>query len=152
MYVSRLFGVAFLAVCMFSLGAGCAPEASLPAELSGPMSSETVPVFMRSGPLGLGIDRSRITPLTARGRCMDLITECHSATDEAQDVCVDHLPACQTERPWEESTHCCPSACIDLYVNERSRGATRKEATENSFLTGACYPGVEAMIRGEAWE
>ena len=143
--------ICLLGSCVLGFGAGCVPRATTSIEPPNATSSVEVPTISRSGPLGVGIDRSLNTPLTARGRCLDAIIDCHSATDEAQDRCVNQLRRCETARPWEESLACCPSGCMDAYLLERRKGVDARQATIAGFAQRGCYPGVEQMIRNEPW-
>lgn len=147
---THIINTILLLMCSVGL-MGCNPDASPPTPPRNSTSTPDVPVVSRSGPLGLGIDRSNVTPLTARGRCIDLLINCHSATDEERDRCVNQLRRCQTSHPWDETASCCPSACIDTYLRERRNGTRPREANIAAFDQRACYPGVEQMIRGEAW-
>lgn len=134
-----------------TFGGGCDQKAISLTPPQTKSSTNTSPIS-RSGPLGVGIDRSIKTPLTARGRCLDLIIDCHSTTDEEQDQCVNHLRRCQTDQPWNENEACCPSACINDYLHERQNGTNSLKAVDATFGPNECYPGVEQMIRGESWE
>lgn len=146
-----LTGVIFLGLCVLSLGGGCVPDSRSFIDSRNSSNAPDAPIISRSGSLGMGIDRSVVTPLTARGRCLDLIISCHTATDEEQDRCVNQLRRCQTSQPWDESVSCCPSACVDIYLRERQNGNSAREANIVAFDQRGCYPGVERMIRGESW-
>jgi hypothetical protein len=143
-----LRGLLAAAGCL-GLTAGCALDASTPYEPRGVEPAADVGVVARSGPIGRGIDRRRKTPLTARGRCLDLIIACHSATDAGHDRCVQQLRRCQTTRPWDERAACCPGPCVDAYFRARRGGVDARRANVAAFDQRGCYPGVEAMIRGE---
>ncbi|MBP6944625.1 hypothetical protein KBD61_05755 [Patescibacteria group bacterium] len=138
-------------LCVFGFGSGCASPADSPIQSRG-VATTTIPVVSRSGSLGLGIDRSIKTPLTARGRCLDLLINCHSITDKTRDHCVNQMRRCETSQPWKETESCCPSTCIDTYLRERRKGINYKQATITAFEQRDCYPGVQEMIKGKPWQ
>ncbi|GEM_PF-1271119 len=143
--------VILLTLCILGFGIGCTPDRDPPALPQDRPNTLDVPIISRSGPLGMGIDRSINTPLTARGKCIDLIGSCINTTDETQDHCINQLRRCQSSHPWDESVSCCPSACIDTYLRERGNGVDPRQADDTAFYQRGCYPGVDQMIRGEPW-
>lgn len=95
------------------------------------------------------LDPSASDALTALGVCADLITYCVAPPDRSLDACVESVPTCATDRPWEEAQGCCPRACQQAYAEARTKGQKTVDAFEATFFgASSCFPGVDALLAG----
>jgi hypothetical protein len=96
----------------------------------------------------LEIDPTLHTPVTALGRCTRWIAACVDGATRSLDDCARSAPPCATDRPWEEVSACCPTACFEAYQAARRAGAEPLAAARGTyFADGSCFPGV-AAVRG----
>lgn len=92
------------------------------------------------------IDPTLSDPISAVGRCTDLITACYEG-GTALDACVDATRRCTTHEPWKEKEDCCPSACVAGFASERKTNADALASYEKVFfLEPGCFPGVLAAL------
>ena len=116
------------------------PDAStLPPELS----DSTLPVA--DGGLPLVYQADRADAITAWADCAGMMSACLQATSGDFDTCVTGVPHCGTERPWEESSPCCATACVTAYDGLRAKGTAAFDAYVQVFaLELSCMPGLGA--------
>ncbi len=94
----------------------------------------------------LALNPAQEDPITAVGRCADLVTGCYEG-GSTLDACVASARACRTQEPWKEDDDCCPSACATAFEAERKLGTAPLEAFEKAFFTAPdCFPGVRAAL------
>jgi hypothetical protein len=125
----------------------------LPAiDLSGvplPRSDGGTAILIEVQQSRLDIDPTVRDPITAVATCADLLTLCYSPGSRPLDACVNAVPSCSTDRPWEETVPCCPSRCRDDYQRARHDGATPRDAYDRVYLTSpTCFPGVTEALAG----
>jgi hypothetical protein len=95
----------------------------------------------------LELDPAHRSPVTAYGRCLDLVTFCISPPARSLDQCMVYAPLCRTARPWEEADPCCPVACRDEYEAARSAGSRDLAAFSVVFRRSLrCFPGLLAEL------
>jgi hypothetical protein len=98
----------------------------------------------------LSLDPTRRDPITAVGRCADLVTYCYQQGDRDLDVCVENARACASDEPWKEKDDCCPAGCLEEFTRARSAGEAGLEAFERVFfLEPDCFPGVRQALEQE---
>lgn len=119
------------------------PDVSLPI----PKSPEGAYELLKVAGSKLELDPTRSDPLTALGRCADLVTGCYEGGGSL-DACVNDANACGTDEPWKEDA-CCPAACKSAYETVRGSGTAPLEAFEHVyFVDTTCFPGVTALVGG----
>ena len=88
-------------------------------------------------------------PITALGRCADLVSYCVRPPERTLDACVASARPCAGDRPWEEDAACCPAACQVGYAQARAGGLWPIPAFERVFFDEpTCFPGVVARLGG----
>lgn len=120
-------------------------EISLPS-LPLPKNGEGVYELIEVAGSRLDINPAQKDPITAVGRCADLVTSCHDATGSL-DGCVQSARVCLTAEPWKEAEDCCPAACAQGYAAARVEGTAALPALERVFFSmPTCFPGVAQLV------
>lgn len=118
------------------------PEINLPL----PKNADGVYDLLEVAGSTLQIDPTLSDPITAVGRCADLITACYEGSAPL-DSCVSATRRCATKEPWKEDEDCCPDACVAAYEKERKTNADPLASFEKVFfLEPGCFPGVVAAL------
>jgi hypothetical protein len=95
----------------------------------------------------LQLDPTLKDPITALATCAQWVFGCFEPTSRSLDACVASVPDCQTQEPWLESTHCCPTACKTQYQTLRDSGGEPYPSLDHVlFEDGSCLPGVNAQL------
>lgn len=88
-------------------------------------------------------------PLTALGACSRWIVSCVAPGARSLDDCARSAPQCETEEPWNEETHCCPTTCFENYETIRKTGVEPMSAFDAVYFEdGSCFPGLQDLLSG----
>jgi hypothetical protein len=91
----------------------------------------------------LVLEKSEPGPVQALARCSSLVTRCVEPGKRDLDTCVMSAPRCTTDKPWQETTPCCPPVCWERYDIERKSGKTPLAAYDRVFFgENTCIPNL----------
>ena len=144
-----------VAGCSGSPTSGTAPDLGsisyTPPPLASPSDWSALPLPKTDGGalvvttlpgLKLIVDPSVRTPVSALGDCSRGLLGC-VAEGHTLDDCVGAVPACKTDKPWEEPNLCCPAACAVEYRAARGQGMSTNAALKATYFKRAgCFPGL----------
>ncbi len=94
------------------------------------------------------IDPDRRDANTAAGACVALLVSCYTEGVRNLTGCLDHVPHCATEQPWEEGPAlCCPAGCADRYRALRTDGEGPPDAIVQAIWERpSCVPGMDDLL------
>lgn len=126
---------------------GSLPQIALPS-FPLPKNADGLYELLEVAGSSIQIDPTLSDPISAVGRCTDLITACYEG-GTALDGCVTATRRCTTNEPWKEDEDCCPSSCVDRFADERKSNPDALASYEKVFfLEPGCFPGVLAALEG----
>jgi len=85
---------------------------------------------------------------SALARCAAMVTHCVDLPTKTLDACMFSVPRCKTDKPWDEATACCPTACWDRYELLRKAGVSPIASFDQVLFVKSCMPGAPALIGG----
>lgn len=99
------------------------------------------------GGLDLEFDGELRDPVTAYADCGAWMSGCLSETTGDFEDCMQRVPICQTQEPWEEGD-CCPADCRTAWRERTAAGASAADAYIEVFaLDRSCFVGLEGGAR-----
>ncbi len=91
------------------------------------------------------VDPAALDPATTYADCLGVLKFCSTAS-ATMDGCIDAVPECTTERPWEVGEACCPAGAVEGYRAARTGGAPWARAFVESVVNGReHFPGLSEV-------
>lgn len=129
-------------------GPGTDTDVVLPGELDESWV-DTLPEGLKDPPenahggLDLAFDPTLRDAVTAYADCGAWMSGCLKDTSGDFAGCIDVVPICQTEEPWNEGD-CCPAACQADFRAAVGQGTDPADAYMDIFaLDRTCFPGLQ---------
>jgi hypothetical protein len=99
----------------------------------------------------LGFDPFTRTPITAAAECAAAVLACFSPGERNWAGCFVAVPACTSERPFEDDgPACCAAGCVDRFQALLREGRDAPTAFAAAiYESPSCMPGVDAAVARE---
>lgn len=110
-----------------------------------PKDDEGRPVLASEQATGLVVDESLSDPITAKGDCLTLVSNCIAAAGGSLDSCFASVPVCPNNQPWAGTEPCCPARCQELYAGLRGRDYSQLQAFELTAQS-LCFPSLGEFL------
>jgi hypothetical protein len=110
-----------------------------------PKDDEGRPVLASEQATGLVVDESLSDPITAKGDCLTLVSNCIAAAGGSLDSCFASVPVCPNNQPWAGTEPCCHSRCQELYAGLRGRDYSQLQAFELTAQS-LCFPSLGEFL------
>lgn len=86
-------------------------------------------------------------PMSGAARCTDWLNHCIYPSRRPLSECVERVPVCVTQEPWNEPQACCPRTCLRAYRSEIDSGRDELEAWLAIWgEPHACFPGLRTHL------
>ncbi len=87
-------------------------------------------------------------PIQSWHICKEIVMDC-AVRSGTVDACMDLMPRCATETPWEEAGECCPTPCATEYTDRRKAGADAETAWFDTFEVDipSCFAPIREIAR-----
>jgi len=110
-----------------------------------PKDDEGRPVLASEQAMGLVVDETLADPITAKGDCLTLVSNCIASAGGSLDSCFASVPVCPSNQPWASSEPCCHARCQQLYAGLRGRDYSQLQAFELTAQS-LCFPSLGEFL------
>jgi hypothetical protein len=110
-----------------------------------PKDDEGRPVLASEQAMGLVVDETLSDPITAKGDCLTLVSNCIASAGGSLDSCFASVPVCPNNQPWAGTEPCCPARCQQLYAGLRGRDYPQLQAFELTAQS-LCFPSLGEFL------
>jgi hypothetical protein len=110
-----------------------------------PKDDEGRPVLASEQAMGLVVDETLSDPITAKGDCLTLVSNCIASAGGSLDSCFASVPVCPNHQPWAGGEPCCHERCQQLYAGLRGRDYPQLQAFELTAQS-LCFPSLGEFL------